>query len=252
MNQVAFNRLLKYGTVALVALVVSPIIFMVVKGIVGLALVAAIALLLGALTPAFSAWLTHLKFQSLRFVIDRAPVEELIQRAKERWDAIAEQRDLLQQQAATLALYKKKVQGIVKNFPEEAPEALANLAQYEQLFAMRVESFKQAKVETERFMRVIDRAEAIYEMAVAEANMGKSFGKNKDFMAVFREKTAFDAIDKASANAVANLKMALVDNDYATKADGAAHAITYDTNNEVVLGNILNVESIAVPVLKAQ
>jgi hypothetical protein len=252
MTQDRFNKLIKWGSVAAVCLIVSPIVFMIVKGMVGLILVAGIASITGALIPAFSEWLTHLKYQSLKFVIDRAPVEALIQRAKERWEAIAEQRDLLKQQEATLALYKKKVDKIAIDFPEEEAAARANLAQYEQLFALRIEAFKFARAETEKFMRTIDKAEAIWDMAVAEANMGKSFGKNKDFMAVFREKTAFDAIDKASANAISELRMALIDNDYAAKTTEPVRAVTYDKNNNVMLGNILNVESIEVPVLKAQ
>jgi hypothetical protein len=239
-TQDRFNLLVKVAIVAAIAFIVSPIIFMVVKGIIGVVLALAIAGIAYALSPAFASWLTALKFKSLNYVISRAPVEELIQRAKERWDALNEQMELLKEQAATLAVYKKRALKTAAEFPEEAKELNDNLAQYEQLFAYRVTAFQDAKNETIKFSRTVDKAESMYQMAVADAALGKSFGKNKDFMAVFREKTAFDAIDKASAQSLANLKMALVDNDYGTKIDAPAHAIKYDEHNNVVLGNILS------------
>jgi hypothetical protein len=246
MTKENFNRLVSFGLVGVAAIVIAPLVFLMIKGVVGLAVAIILVAILDALIPAFSAWLTHLKFSSLKFVISRQPIEELMQRAKERWDALAEQRDLLQQQAASLGLYKKKVEKIEREFPEDGPEARANLSQYEELFAYRVEAFKHAKEETQKFMRTIDRAESIYEMAVAEANMGKSFGKNKDFMAIFREKTAFDAVDKASADSLASLKMALVDEAYSTKVSEPAKAVTYSAG-EPVLGSVLSLDNVPIP-----
>lgn len=242
MTREKFQLYTKLGLMAVTAILVAPIVFLLIKGIVGLAVAVVLVAILNALAPAFSSWLTHIKFQSLKFVIDRAPVDELIQRAKERWDTLGEQRDLLQAQAATLATYKKKVARVIQEYPEEADEQLANLSQYEQLFALRVEAFKTAKLETQKYMRTVDKAESIYDMAVAEAEMGKSFNRNKDFMAIFREKTAFDAVDRASANALAGLKMAIIDNDFADKATTAPPAVTYDRNNEVQLGHVLDLE----------
>ena len=247
MTQERFKFWTKLGLGALVALLVAPVIFLVVKGIVGIALALAVAAVINALVPAFSEWLTHLKYQSMRFVIDHAPVDALIHRAQERWDALEEQNKLLTEQAGTLEAYKKKAVTFARNFPEEAAETQANLKQYEELFAYRVDAYKVAKEETAKFMKVIDKAEAIYQMATADAALGKSFGKNKDFMAVFREKTAFDAIDKASANALGNLRMALLDEQLSAKIEAPAKAITYDANNNVVLGQVLSMDGITVP-----
>lgn len=248
MTKERFNLFAKLGLMGLASILIAPVVFLMIKGIVGAAIAIILVMILNALAPAFSSWLTHLKFNSLKFVIDHAPVEELMQRAKERWDALAEQRDILQGQAASLALYKKKVEKIERDFPEDGPEARQTLSSYEELFAYRVEAFKNAKIETHKFMRTVDRAESVYEMAQAEANMGKSFGKGKDFMAVFREKTAFDAIDKASANSLANLRMALVDEGYSAKVADPAHAITYDRGGEVVIGNVLSMDNVPLPV----
>jgi hypothetical protein len=247
-SQEKFKKLTQVGIVGLVALVVSPIIFMVIKGLVGLAIAGVVGAVLLALMPAFTEKMAQLKFQALKGVISRAPVESLHQRAKERWDELTQQRNTLHEQAASLAEFKKKAEKFNKDYPEEAPQVNEQLAGYEKLFTYRVELFKGAKLETEKFMKVVEKAEAIYEMAVADAKLGKSFNKGKDFMAIYREKTAFDAIDKANSQALANLRMALIDDEFAAKQGETqpVHAVTYDKGNHVVLGDILNVQAIPV------
>lgn len=242
LTQEKYKRLLQWGVAGGVALVVAPIIFMVIKGIVGLAVAGVLGATILALMPAFTEKMSQLKFQALKGVISRAPIESLYQRAKERWEALREQHVILQEQAGALEEFKAKTQRFVKEYPEEAEQYQTQLKGYEKLFAYRVDQYKTAKKANEDFNKTVEKAEAIYEMAVADAKLGKSFNKDKDFMAVFREKTAFDAVDKASSQALANLRMALIDDDFANKQveNVETHAIAYDSNGNVMLGNILS------------
>jgi hypothetical protein len=252
-DQQRFKTIAKFGIAGIICLLVAPIVFLMIKGLVGLAVAGVICATLIALMPAFSEWLTQIKFKALKGVISRAPVESLIQRAKERWDELETQLGLLKEQAAAVSEFKIKVSRFVKENPLDAQDWLDRLADYEKRFAFRVESFKKAKRDTHDFMKTIDRAEAIYEMALMDQKLSKSFGKSRDFMAIFREKTAFDAIDKANAQSMADLKMSMIDEDYVsqqTLGEQPVAKITYDTQGNVVLGNILNMDSIQVPVLK--
>lgn len=242
-----YKRFMQIGMVALVALVVAPIIFLIVKGLVGLIVAGVVGAIALATMPAITERLAQWKFQALKSVISRAPVESLYQRAKERWDALSEQRTILQTQAGALEAFKKKAEKFVKTYPEDAVQYTAQLLDYEKLFAYRVDQYKQAKTANDEFVKVVEKADAIYEMAVADAALGTSFNKDKDFMAIYREKTAFDTIDRASSDALANLRMALVDDDFVNKqmqSQESIRTIAYDTAGNVILGNILN----AVPV----
>jgi len=110
---------------------------------------------------------------------------------------------------------------------------------------MRVEMFKTAKADTELFDKQVDKAEAIFEMAVADQALGKSFGKGKDFMTIFKEKTAFEAIEKANSKSMADLKMALLDEDFVTKkieqSTAPQRQVSYTPANTVNLGSILDI-----------
>lgn len=247
-----FKKYLGVGVMLAAGLFVAPIIFLAITGLVGLVAAAVIGGLVMALTPAFTEKMAQLKFQAMKVVISRAPVETLHQRAKERSDDLAEQRDILHQQAAALAEFKRKAMNFNKRYPEDSAEINEQLAGYEQLFVYRTDMFKQAKAETQNFMAVVEKAEAIYEMAVADAELGKSFNKGKDFMAIYREKTAFDAIDKANSTALANLRMALVDDDFVKKnitQTEQTRQVQYDAAGAPVLGSILDINKLKAPAL---
>lgn len=241
MKQETFTRVVKYGALSLAALVISPIIFAIVKGVVGLALAAVVLLVLNALAPAFSVWLGQLKYGAMRAVISRAPVDALVQRLDERWKAIGTAAEALKAQAAELQQFKAKVSQYVRDWPEEAQAMQEKLAAYEKLFALRTDMFKRAKQDTQEFARKVDKAEAVYSMALADQKLAKSFGKQRDFDAYFREKVAFEEIDKASATSLASLQMALLDEELDKKIDAPVHAIKYSGTGEVITGNILNV-----------
>ncbi|MNK14230.1 hypothetical protein D3C87_323290 [compost metagenome] len=249
MNQEKFKKYATLSLIGLAGLIVAPIIFLTIKGIVGLAIAGVLAMSIMTIAPAASQWFANMKFKTLEGVISYEPVLTLKTRAEERWTELGTQRDLLEQQAATLEEFTKKAKGFIKQFPEEAADWTERVKQYEQIFAYRVDLFKKAKGETEKFMVTIDKAEGIYEMAVLDAKMSKSFGKARDFMSIFKEKTAFDAIDKANSKAIASLRMALVDENFVSEQiklqTEPTRAVNYNPSGSVNLGNILDITEIS-------
>jgi hypothetical protein len=242
---VKYKRLMQIGIIGVVGLVVAPVIFLAVKGIVGLVIAGVVGGIALALMPAVSEKLTQLKFQAMKIVISRAPVESLYARVQERHALLQEQRGVLQEQAANLESFKKKATKFMEVYPEEAASYQEKLTGYEKLFAFRVNLFKEAKAKNMEFVKVVEKAEAIYEMAVADAALGNSFNKEQDFMAFYREKTAFDAIERADNLAMSNLRMALVDDDVVNKLSAettinSIHKVSYDPQGNVILGDILN------------
>lgn len=239
---VKYKRLIQIGIIGVVGLIVAPVVFLAVKGIVGLVIAGLVGGVALALMPAVSEKLTQLKFQALKIVIDRAPVDSLYVRVQERHALLQDQRKVLQEQAANLEGFKKKAMRFMQQYPEEAAAYQEKLSGYEKLFAYRVDLFKQARRANQEFVKVVEKAEAIYEMAVADAALGHSFNKEQDFMAFYREKTAFDAIERADNLAMSNLRMALVDDDFVNKAveNQQVHQVSYDSQGNVILGDILN------------
>lgn len=249
MDQEKFKKWATIGLIGVTGLVVAPVIFLAIKGIIGLAVAAVLAGAGMAVAPAVSQWFANMKFKSLETVINYQPVLTLKARAEERWKELDIQRNLLTEQRTALEEFTLKAKGFIKQFPEEAQDWQQRIRDYEQIFAYRVDLFKKAKIETEKFMVTVDKAQGIYDMAVLDAKMSKSFGKARDFMSIFKEKTAFDAIDKANSQAIASLKMALVDENFVTEQikqqETPVHAVNYNPTGSVNLGNILDITEIA-------
>lgn len=249
MDQQKFKKYAAIGVTLAVCAIVAPFVALAIGGIVGIATAFALGSVLLAVQPAFTQWVTNMKFKALETVISYEPVLTLKTRAEERWKELDTQRSLLKQQAAALEEFTKKAKNFIKQFPEEAEDWMKRVNDYEKIFTYQVDCFKVAKLETEKFMVAIEKAEGIYEMAVLDAKMSKSFGKSRDFMSIFKEKTAFDSIDKANSEAMASLRMALIDENFVSEQiklqETPQRAVNYTPAGTVNLGNILDIQEIA-------
>lgn len=242
-KQKKFKLLTQLGIGGLVALVVSPIIFMVIKGIVGLAIAGIVGSVLMAIMPAFSTWLTNMKFKALKAVIQANPIETLTAQREERAAQLTQFSKALTDQTVALERFRNEVSNMQRDYPEEAPKYTAQLQDFEKLLAFRVAQYKAAKKALAKFDDSIKRAERIYKMSLASQQAGKAMNANMDFMSKFKEEVAFDAIEEENIKAIAALKRAMDDDDFVLNEiktnNIETHSITYDANGSVILGNIL-------------
>lgn len=242
-KQQKFKLMAQLGIGGLVALVVAPIIFMVVKGVVGLAIAAAIGGVLMAVTPAVSTWLTAMKFKALKAVIKGNPVEVLQSQLQAREVELNKFRAALTTQTTQLEKFRSEVTKLSKEYPEDAKTYQDQLSDFERLLAFRVEQFKAARMAHEKFRSEIKKAERLYAMSMASAAAGVAMNTSEDFMSKFKEENAFDAIEDAHISAIAALKRAMDDDAFVLKeiktSNVQTHAVAYDNSGAVILGNLL-------------
>lgn len=245
-----YKLLVKMGMVGAAALVVAPIIFTVVKGIIGLAIAAALGGLMICAAPAVSTWLTAMKFKALKSVISANPIETLQGQRMERVKQLERFREALNEQTVELERFRSEVHKMQKNYPDEAARFEKQLVDFERLLAFRVDQFKAAKKALVKFEESIKKAEAIYRMSMASQKAGKALNANEDFMSKFKEEVAFDAIEEENIRAIAALQRAMDDDAFVLKEIEAksitTHAVSYDDAGHVVLGNILQPQTVKV------
>lgn len=239
MDKAKFQHYAKLGLIGLAAIVIAPFVFLMVQGIVGVAVAIAIAGVLNALAPAASAALTALKFKSVKFVVDKAPVEALQARVQQMWKALEGDAEDVKQQKTSVEMLKQLCESTAREFPEEAENLKVRLAQREASLAVRVELFKQAKASVEAFARNVKKAERFYEIDCRDAEIG---GRDKPSqMQNFITDKAFEAIERKAAEARAAVSMQLEGID--ANPSRPVHAIKYTPANTVDLGNILDVQA---------
>lgn len=237
-----FKRLLQVGIVGGVAVVVAPTIFLIIQGLIGLITAFVIGGVALALQPAFSTWLTNLKYKAVKEVVERDPCTTLIAQRQERAQALEDARGMLEQQVAAVELFSKKTAKLIKEYPEEAEESTQTLREYEALLVFRVDQFKDVREKHKAFSRNVDKYIAKYELAQLSKATGAALNSGNDPMAKFKEEVAFDKIDREHAESLAHLRMALTDESYAKeqiKTVTSAHQVTYTPDGRVQLGNIL-------------
>lgn len=236
-----FKRFVQLGIVGGVALAVAPIIFLVIQGIVGLVVAAVIGAVVLALQPAFSTWLTNLKFKAVKAAVQANPIETLYAAQQTRTQELEEARQKLESQATSLEKFRNKVTKLSRDYPEDAKTYQDQLRDFERLLAYRVEQFKSAKGSLEVFKRNVVKAKDLYEMSLAAVETGNAMNAGEDFMAKFKEEIAFDEVDNTNAQAIAQLRMALADDNYVRDQikDQDVRAINYTDAGSVNLGNIL-------------
>lgn len=259
MTTLTQEKFKKYATLAVglaICVVVAPIVFLAIKGAVGLIAAAVIGSVCVALMPAFTQLMTNLKFKAYTEVVSRAPIESLYTEQQLAHNDLMEARTALEGQMGQVEMMKDNLEDYRKKRADD-PESIAKwverVNEWEKVLAFNIELFKGAKVEYAKFGRIIEDAEMDWKMSAADRKLSKAFGKKDDFMRNLRTKTALDAVQQESAAARARLKMSLVDNDYAvsqTKDKDIVHAITYSPAGKIDVGNILDVTPVSVKVEK--
>ena len=207
-----------------VGLIVSPVIFLAVKGVVGLAVAWLLAEAsrhtaegLGTVAvqfaPVVSMKVANWKLKMIKAEAERNPIETMQIILVEKSEAIQQGDEKIVQFAARLAEYNDKLEGFKERFPQKA-------ARFEEIaVTMRkgLDRMKRkqavAKEKQALYKAKIEEAEAIYEMAKsARAVSELSADVEKAVFQEIRQQVSFDAVNREFNMAVAELSVE-VDND---------------------------------------
>jgi DNA repair ATPase RecN len=181
-------------------------------------------------------------------------IESLISEQQAAQKDLEEAREQLSAQMAQVESMRDKVREFERTRSDD-PDAIARwnerLQEWEKVLAYNVDLFKRAKADVVAFAKIVEQAEMEWSMATADAKIAASFGrKSGDFLRTLRERTALDAVQKASAESRARLRLSVVDHDHVvdqTRDKPAVHAINYTATGKVDLGRVLDLAEINLP-----
>jgi hypothetical protein len=250
LKELRFKLMTKLAIGAAIAFVVAPIILTIIGGMLGLAIAAVVGGTLMALMPAASTKLTVWKFKALEHVVRENPVEVMRGREQERAKELNDVGVALDKQAVALEKFKGRVGKLVKEYPEDTKQYEAQLADFELLFAGRVEQYKNLKRGHADYQRKVVKAQHLYEVAMMAQETGAAMNAGEDFMSKFKEEIAFDEVETQHFTALAQMKRSLIDDDFVREQikDKEVRSINYSPDGRVQLGNILQpLELKAVP-----
>ncbi len=209
--------LVKLVGLGVAGFLVAPFAFIAIKGLVGLAVAAALGWATIWFTPVFASMMANWRLKALKAEAMRNPVETLQNQYARESDKLVTARQKINTFFAAIEDYKDKLAGFIKNFPEEADKYKNVLSKMVALYNLRQKKYKEAEKGLADFKLVIKKADAIWQMAQAANELGEAAGMSEDdFFAELQKETAFDSVQKNLNMALADLETSLLD-----EADGA-------------------------------
>lgn len=213
---------LKYGTLAVVGLIVSPIIFMTIQGVIGLAIAGLVGLSIISFTPwvtlKFANW-KYLAVEHEKVVMQKAvaaaatenPIETLRNVLKQRFDAIEAFDKTVVSATAARNTFKTKLEKFAAQYPQRAPEFEQKYKQLVMRVEQKKKALKEARSSYEAGELKLEEMVAYWEMSKDVIALNEAAGMDtKDIYEKLKTDTAVDAVFDSMNLAFAQLE---VDND---------------------------------------
>lgn len=196
---------------AIAVFLVAPLIFTIVKGLLGIAAAIAIAGVLIAMAPAASLAIANLGVSLLKLEAGRNPVETLQNEYKEKSLQLEARRGDIERCSTQLLTFKGKVEDLKKRYPEEAAQFEEQVQNMEALVSLRKEKFKAATKELQAFHDIVEKADAIWQVTQALSNVTTGADKTEEFFSEMRTKTALDSVQQSLNHSFAALDTSLLE-----------------------------------------
>lgn len=202
----------KIGLAALAALLVSPVIFLIIKGLVGLAIAAVVGLGIISFAPVVAMKFANWKLKAIKAEAAANPVETMQNVYSEKEQAVNGYAQRIEDFATEVMNFESKLAGFRTEFPAEAPRFDATHRAMLKLLELRRARLVEARGELKRFAGEIRKADAIWKMGQAAQSMTKAAGMTEDdFMQRIKTETAIESVQANLNRAFAQLESALAE-----------------------------------------
>lgn len=205
----------KWSLGLLGAVVISPVIFLAVKGLVGLAIAGIVGLTIISFAPVLSMKFANWKIKGIKSEAATNPIETLQVQLIEKKEALLRFLNSINSFAAEVKGFEDKVEQFKREHPSEAAQFDEQLKAMIELLENRKLKYRRAREQVNFFEASIDRARAKWEMAQAAIRMNKLAGmQTGDEYEKIKVETAIDSVQTAMNTAFAELETALLSEEH--------------------------------------
>lgn len=226
----------KWGIGFAALVVLSPIVFLAVKSLVGLIIVGALGFTAINVAPVFAMKIANWKVKMIVAEATVNPIETLTNLLIEKRKAFALFKENVTQAATAAKNFAQKVQGFKQKFPNRAPEFEAQLAAMNELVKRKYAALKDAEHTLSEGDVKLDEMKAYWEMSQAAQAANKAAGMDTgDLYEKLKADTAVDAVYTSMNRAFAELETAAALSGPGDNHDDEVPALTQQTANSNVV-----------------
>lgn len=204
----SYNKWIKIGIIAVGALIISPIIFMIVKGIVGIAIAGAVGLVLVNVAPYVSMKLANWKVRGIVAEANANPIETMTNLLIAKHKAFDVFRTNVGDAATAAKTFEQKCKQFSGQYPERANEFYAQLKAMNTLVERKKASLRDAQAMLATGDAKLVEMKAYWEMSQAANAANKAAGMDTgDQFELLKSDTACDAVFESMNRAFATLEV---------------------------------------------
>jgi len=205
------EALAKFGIAAAVIIGVAPFVFLLVKGVVGLAISAAVGFTAIQFAPVFAMKIANWKLKAIKVEASQNPIETLENLLIERKAALTAAKQNLAQIMAQIDSFIEKAEGFVRKQPQTAEKWQERIQKARTMRASKARALEQAGQAVQQFEKEVDVARVEWDLVLAEQAMNKSLNiMSGDPMDLLKERTAIDSVRGQMNAAFASLDVELL------------------------------------------
>lgn len=234
LTQIRREKIKKWGTVALVCaagLIVSPIVYLTITGLVGAAIAAVLGLTIVTFAPWVSMKFANWKVKSIVHEAKENPIETMTNLIIAKEQAFELFKEEVTNAVTARDNFKTKCEQFSKKFPARAPEFNTQLSQMTDLVKRKKEALTDAANSLEVGHLKLEEMKAYWEMSQAAQAANKAAGMDiGDQYEKLKADTAVDAVFESMNRAFAQLEVAATLD--------AGHQLAYNPGEVIEIDNV--------------
>jgi hypothetical protein len=212
------ERIKKWGTIGLIGvagLLVSPIIFFAIKGMLGLAIAAIVGVTLMAFAPWFGMKLANWKLQAIKAEARKNPVETMQNVLLDKVKELQQREAKIKAFATKVKSFKSQLDAFKASMPhkKEAIETFENTYRSMNLLLEdRRARWARFRDRIEAYKQTITEADALWQMSQAALSLRESAGETEDsIIEDIKVKTSLQSVTDSMNEALVELDQAMME-----------------------------------------
>lgn len=209
-KRVKYDKIFKVALIALGALIVSPIIFMVVQGMIGMIIATGVGLIAVNVAPWASMKLANWKVKAIVAEAKENPIETMINLLAEKKEAFKRFKESVESAVTAFKTFKRQTDDFAVKYPARAAEFNKQVADMDVLVTRKKEALKEAQ----RMLQVGDEKlvemSAYWDMSKAAQAANKAAGMDTgDMFEKLKADTAVNSVFESMSQSFAELEVAV-------------------------------------------
>lgn len=242
MDKGKIQKWAQIGLVGLAALVVSPVIFMVIKGLVGLAVAASVGATIVTLTPWISMKLANFRVSTIRAEARANPIETMTNLLMEKQRAYGVFKTQVETAITAYREFEERCRTFARKYPARAEEFNRQLSAMSSLVEQKKSALVEAQSSLKEGENKLVEMKAYWEMSQAAQAAHRAAGMNTDDLyEKLKADTAVDGVFESVNRAFAQLEVTAALNEGNTEMKNQINtvepAVTYSPSPQIGEGS---------------